>query len=464
MGTVVINGKKYDAVTGLPLEDNGNDFSDLTSSKNDALDSIEQAKLAAERRAILGNCVADNRSEVTTPGGIKSRVQQAAQTIRARANQCQAPAWISNYMSGAAPREIEPISEREAEFRAMLRNRRPIGIKRVPGASQTLNRRYVRRPSSQQPDKVYAAPLAIDQYRKSKAMRKMFDSKVPSPRVKPVLAPRQIEALKRRANQATTAAAAAPIVGSEVKQAVPVRASNTAAPMVGGKSLSGITPRRTPESTKSAGDKVQTSHVNKVEQISDQIANVLINADQAKAKADATRQPQKHSLLDVAKREASQSKRKATAKRSKMRLPALAMVTATCALALGYVSYLVYPSIQLRLAASQAEINFKLPHTVTGYHVVNSRSDSKGKLAISYQGENSARYSLQQEKSQISDQELRGQAEEKGKNSFDLIESQGVKIYRYQDKASWIKNGVLYTLNTNDYLNKDQITKIAVSL
>ncbi|MGE5309518.1 MAG: hypothetical protein ACM3JF_00380, partial [Sphaerimonospora mesophila] len=40
----------------------------------------------------------------------------------------------------------------------------------------------------------------------------------------------------------------------------------------------------------------------------------------------------------------------------------------------------------------------------------------------------------------------------------------GITIYHYGDNASWVKNGVLYTLNGNALLSDDQIVKIVQSV
>lgn len=586
MGTVIINGQTYDAITGLPLNSEGSDFADCEANKTLQSESDAKARIDAERRAILGDVVSNTNDAATpvTPRGIKHEVEAAAKTVVERAHNCAAPDWINNYIQGGAPREIQPVTEQERDFRAMLRNRQPISVKRQPGVSQTLNRRYVRKPSSEAQDKVYTPSIAIDQYHKSKAMRKMFDSKVPDVPVKPVLTRRQSAAVqlhnaRSAVTTAATVAAAQSIAmateqsQSRQSQSQPVRqpqsqpvqqratstvsqqtvmkvaamraaalaaernarlaeaqraellraarnkannnvnnnvvkaagvahannASNVAhsnnagaADVVPnrvtkvntGRSLSGMQRAPYPRPIQKAvvseqpvGHMVRTHQLESVhsaedtvDKVSDKLTAALIHADELRnnqsRNVDAEyRDNDAAPLLKVAQREAEHTEEQ-VAKRGhrKFKLSAIAAMVTAVALLLGYGGYLAYPNVQLRIAASKAGLDAKDFYTPSGYKVSGSVAMGEGKLAVNYRGENNASYRINQERSKATDADVKNEATIKGKDSFDSLKAGDVNVYRYNDKASWVKNGVRYTLDTNDFLTSDQIVKIANSV
>lgn len=557
MGTVIINGQTYDAITGLPVNSNKNDFADCGANKTLQSESRLKAQIDAERRAILGGAVSNNRDnsvKAVTPRGIKHEVEAAAKTVVERAHNCAAPDWINNYIQGGAPREIQPVTEQERDFRTMLRNRQPISVKRQPGVSQTLNRRYVRKPSSEAQNKTYTQSIAVDQYHKSKAMRKLFDSKVAP--VRPVLSKRQSVAFQSHnmRSAATTVAAVAASQATEqrnvqrniqhnVQQATvsAVTASQQAAMKVAamraaavaaqrnaqiaaaqrvalqqaaqrqaiqhqvanessqvannasskvvrpnmGRSLSGVQrpvyPR--PIQNDVVKQESQTNHIvsnsaparnhsNNVERVSDDITSALIHADELRNRQQAHQTESKHGqhkseapLMDMARAELENTKKQETKHgHRKFKLSAIAAAITAVALVLGYGGYLVYPNVQLRIAASQAGLDAKTFYAPKGYKVSGSVAMGAGKLAINYHGENNASYRLNQERSKTTEEQLKSEATVKGKDSFDSLKAGDVNVYRYNDKAAWVKDGVLYTLDTNDFLTSDQITKIASSV
>lgn len=590
MGTVIINGQAYDAITGLPVNSKGSDFADCETNKTLQSESDAKARIDAERRAILGDVVSNTNDTAApvTPRGIKHEVEAAAKTVVERARNSVAPDWINNYIQGGAPREIQPVTEQERDFRAMLRNRQPISVKRQPGVSQTLNRRYVRKPSSEAQDKVYTPSIAIDQYHKSKAMRKMFDSKVPDVPVKPILTRRQSAAVqlhnaRSAVTTAATVAAAQSIamaaeqsqsqqsqnqpvqqsqgqpaqqsqrsqqqVASTVSQqtvmkvaamraaalaaernarlaeaqraellraarnkannnvnnsavktasathtnSVPNVAHNNSVTDVApnrvtkvntGRSLSGMQrvpyPRPIQKAVvpeQSVGHMVSAHQLegahgaeDAVDKVSDRLTAALIHADELRNSQPRNvetehRDKDTAPLLKVAQREAEHTKEQVAKRgRRKFKLSAVAAAVTAVALLLGYGGYLAYPNVQLRIAASKAGLDAKDFYAPSGYKVSGSVAMGEGKLAVNYRGENNASYRINQERSNATDADVKNEATIKGKDSFDSLKAGDVNVYRYNDKASWVKNGVRYTLDTNDFLTSDQIVKIANSV
>ena len=213
------------------------------------------------------------------------------------------------------------------------------------------------------------------------------------------------------------------------------------------------------------------NHSNNVERVSDDITSALIHADELRNRQQAHQTESRHEhkseapLMDMARAELENTKKQETKRgHRKFKLSAIAAAITAVALVLGYGGYLVYPNVQLRIAASQAGLDAKTFYAPKGYKVSGSVAMGAGKLAINYHGENNASYRLNQERSKTTEEQLKSEATAKGKDSFDSLKAGDVNVYRYNDKAAWVKDGVLYTLDTNDFLTSDQITKIASSV
>ena len=73
-------------------------------------------------------------------------------------------------------------------------------------------------------------------------------------------------------------------------------------------------------------------------------------------------------------------------------------------------------------------------------------------------------YSITQETSSDSDATLRQQISEQNGGYYQEYNAGGQKVLLYRDKITWLKDGMKYTIDSNDYLDTTQITDIVKSM
>lgn len=570
MGTVIINGQCYDAVTGLRITDaaatqtKGNDFSDLTPSADHAAMLKEQAKIAAERQAILGSAVSDAKVQPAP----KDRASLRQATKRAANN--RVPSWISNYVEGGTPVEVQPITEAEREFRRRVRGEGTATGRKLMN-SQTLNRRYVRKPSSESTKKVYAAPLALTEDRakatqavrhaartaqhttstpqhtqavrhaaaaaqplsRAKVMHRMFGSSVAAAAtVDDIKHSVKASTAKVVANAATTTPAKLKPATTAVKQVVAAAAKTpvatvrpnhdfvrtTATPRVAKPISHNVRPDISRpaampiKSSEKAANRVTTAHRPTASKVSNRIvrditpraAKIMQEQPQAKAPTVPSTQatqntPAKapkpvvsvapttltmnddsadhiadvitNALIKEQETNAAAKQAKAGIKRTRsgkrrFRGPAIATAGAAAAILLGYGAYATYPDMQIRIAASKAGVTARTTTALNGYKISGPVAYADGEITVNYRDKSGGTYSVNQRKSNNSDRVVRSEAMSQGSDdlTYEEIKAGNTKVYRYSDKATWLKNGMQYTIDTNDRLTNEQISEIVKSV
>lgn len=538
MGIVIINGQRYDAATGLRVKSSSDsqvtsDFADLRPSVAADSRREEQVKIAAERAAILGDAVAD-----ATVQPVKKDIKEIKRAAKAVASG-HLPSWITNYVDGGAPREIKPLTEAERQFRQRIRGNSDTSARRKTSGSVTLNRRYVKKPSSELANKTYAEPLALseDRNRRIKQIRQDAESRAQhasNPTTNPVrgvFSPRHHAApsIVRQAlvatPKATTAVAAAtkatetpdapvhPILtkrqaaelranrqirsgrGRAIDNFMPTqtttkRSSRTAQPDLAvsthkvknvynqalstnrGTAISSIKPaepivQHQPEQSSistSSATKALASPIlspEKIDQLANAVTDALIQNDERRAnKQSATNEPNRvEEELRAAKRSVRRQKRA-------FRMPAIATAAAAVAILAGYGVYAAYPNVQVRVAASKAGINAQPTVALNGYHISGPVAYANGEITVNYRDGNGSTYSVNQRKAAETDKSLRTAASSRGSSNmtYEEISAGSTNIYRYDDKATWVKDGMVYTIDTNDRLTNEQISTIAKSV
>lgn len=129
--------------------------------------------------------------------------------------------------------------------------------------------------------------------------------------------------------------------------------------------------------------------------------------------------------------------------------------------------YIALPSISVRMAAADAGIDAHNPYAPKGYTINGKIAASKGKVKISYRNTSgSDGYSITQEKSNLSDSGLHNEviSETTDYDSYQQIKAGDKNIYLTGNTATWVKGGIKYTVDGNDFLDTDEITNIANSL
>ena len=507
MGIVIINGQRYDATTGLRIKEQSaeqrpaDDFADLRPSVAASSLHDEQVKIAAERAAILGDAVADATVQPVKKSA--KEIKHAAKTVASG----NLPSWISNYVEGGAPREIKPISEAENQFRQRIRGVSNTVSRRRAKGSVTLNRRYVRKPSSELAGKTYSEPLALreDRSHHIAQIRKEAQScarHASNPTVNParsVFAPRHhatpslvrsaaavskpVEAasasnafvqpvLTKRQTANLQATKRAQTSGQVIDNFIPVQRAyrtpvNSAVPInapISTRKVKNVYNKALSNAHTAASDDTSTTLQTDISPVlSDEKIDQLANAV-----TDALIQQERNTLqsskvdeeLRVAKRSVHLRRKRA------FRMPAIATAVAALAILCGYGVYATYPNIQVRVAASKAGISVKPTVALNGFHISGPVAYSDGEITVSYRDNSGSTYSVNQRRSNESERAIRSKASSRGSDnlSYEEISAGSTNIYRYDDKATFVKDGMVYTINTNDRLTNEQISQIAKSV
>lgn len=134
----------------------------------------------------------------------------------------------------------------------------------------------------------------------------------------------------------------------------------------------------------------------------------------------------------------------------------------------GFVTYLNLPNLSVHIAAAQAGIHATYPeYHPDGYSVSGPVTYSNGTVTINFAANSgSGKFVITQTKSSWDSSALQNQVDTESKGQFITTEQQGLTIYTYGNKASWVNGGILYTIKSsgNTLLSGDQIRQIAVSM
>lgn len=147
------------------------------------------------------------------------------------------------------------------------------------------------------------------------------------------------------------------------------------------------------------------------------------------------------------------------------------MLALSCAavavLAIVYFVNLNMPDLSLRVAAMQTGINASYPGYVPrGYAVSSITSESK-KIILDFKnsGENSTFTLTEESSSWDSNALLNNYVKESFSEGFKTIKEQGLTIYIDGSNAAWVNGGVIYKINADSgVLTNKQICSIATSL
>ena len=133
----------------------------------------------------------------------------------------------------------------------------------------------------------------------------------------------------------------------------------------------------------------------------------------------------------------------------------------------GYVAYLNAPNISLRVAANRAGIEAELPdYTPSGFGLSGPVEYSQGQVVLNFATKSDQRnFQIKQEASPWDSESLRENAVANETSDYQTVERRGLTIYIFNESnATWVNQGIRYTLTGNSQLSDDQITNIATSL
>jgi hypothetical protein len=148
---------------------------------------------------------------------------------------------------------------------------------------------------------------------------------------------------------------------------------------------------------------------------------------------------------------------------------ALSVSSASLAVLLlaGYVTYLNMPTISIRVAAVQSGINASYPdYRPSGYRLDGPIAYNDGQVSMRFAANAGPQnFTIKEQRSNLnSSAVLENHVQPKADNDYDTHTQGGLTIYTYDNDAAWVNGGILYTIEGDAPLSKDQVLRIATSL
>ncbi|MDO4271852.1 MAG: DUF4367 domain-containing protein [Candidatus Saccharibacteria bacterium] len=393
MGIVIINGKRYDSVTGLMITDNvTDDFADTATCTNSS------------------------------------------------------PAWLNSFVDEPTTSfnaTNTAVNVTQAQTSSMVATKRTAAVpaRRTTAESRTLNRRFVKKPLNEAGN--YAESIAVQRIKQNNPANKAVrGASVPETTgFVPILTKRQAESLQRLSNQQQ--------LSKQAPQANPATR------------LGNINDIKQPIMPATDNSRYSDQAMdNRLEQLSQILQNVQdIDREQSRqSKPTRTSRRAERAAARAAKAEVR-------AERRRFRAPAI-FATAEAVATIAAVSvYMLMPSISVKMAASKAGIDAKNPYIPSGYSIDGEVAYSQGSVTINYRSHSGGEgYSITQESSNLSDSALRRQTSNRNDGYYQEIKAGDTTAYSYRDVVTWVKDGIQYTIDSNDYLDSDQIDSIIRSI
>lgn len=150
-------------------------------------------------------------------------------------------------------------------------------------------------------------------------------------------------------------------------------------------------------------------------------------------------------------------------------LPSLASAAAAVA-AVAIIGGLVWmqnsPKLAFRTAASQAGVQASLPTYVpSSYRQIGPAQASPGQLVLSFQSNNKdGELKIIQRRTAWDTNSLRENYVGRQSDDYTAVQGQGLTIYLFGDRASWVNHGVWYTVEGASKLSREQVLKVAYGL
>ena len=335
-------------------------------------------------------------------------------------------------------------------------------IRRSVGVSHTLNRRFVRKPLSENGD--YAESLAVRHLKKTAQRTQQAGTTESQPKANSATAPihipeeTQLDAAAE-ANQdfipMLTKRQAESLNRIAKRRTAPVGSTNTTSTN-DSRIREPIRLARTTPEPETPSDDVFNERLSR-------LSEILRNAQELDEQQ--VQQPSRRANAANRKQStASQAKRQA--KKRRFHFPAIMTTAAAMASIAAIGVYVAMPSISIKVAANRAGIDAKTPYTPAGFTIDGKVAYQDGRITINYRNKSGADgYSVTQEVNNTdTDASLEQSISDQSNNAYQVIQNGDQTLYRYRDMVTWLDNGMQYTINTNDYLNSDDISDIASSL
>ena len=470
MGIVIINGKRYDSVTGLMLSDRRDEL-ELASSETDRLnrtnraDRVSQAKLKVDDTppvwvgSYIDGSNEDSQVEGDTGEAITVR-QVKAQPDIAKASESdsveQASDRLADYVELFTPADDEATDSR-AEQVEMEKTEQvvaavspavvhsPLRLKsarRVIHASRTLNRRFVRKPLRETGE--YAESIAVRHIKQVKASAIIESARsvndIPDETIDEVIATTESDFTPVLTKSQATSLKALAKKSSRSSQPAP---STTTPKDTKGESATDD------QSALNLSKLAPTDYDDLMDDRIDQLTKIL----------------QASNELDQQDRTATK-RRLGQPKKHRFRFSTIMATAGAMAIIVGLGVYISLPTISVKLAAGRAGINAKNPYALSGYSLDNNIAAQPGKVTISYKSASgNGGYSVTQESDKsTTDYALRLNVSRQNGGSYQEMDVNGKTVLLYGNKATWLAGDMRYTIDGSDLMDSNQLRSIVKSL
>ncbi len=471
MGIVIINGKRYDSVTGLMLSDRRDEL-ELASSETDRLnrtdrtnkaDRVSQAKPKADDTppVWVGSYIdsSNEDSQVEGDAGETIAVRQVkAQPGTAKAPESnsaeQASDRLADYVELFTPTDDEDTDSRAEQVEkaeqvvaavspAVVHS--PLRLKsarRIIQASRTLNRRFVKKPLRETGE--YAESIAVRHIKQVKASAIIESARsvndIPDETIDEVIATTESDFTPVLTKSQATNLKALTKKSNHSSQPTP---STTTSQDTKGESATDD------QSALNLSKLAPTDYDDLMDDRIDQLTKIL----------------QASNELDQQDRTATK-RRLGQPKKHRFRFSTIMATAGAMAIIVGLGVYISLPTISVKLAAGRAGINAKNPYALSGYSLDNNIAAQPGKVTISYKSASgNGGYSVTQESDKsTTDYALRLNVSRQNGGSYQEMDVNGKTVLLYGNKATWLAGDMRYTIDGSDLMDSNQLRSIVKSL
>lgn len=473
MGIVIINGKRYDSVTGLMLSDRRDELElalpetnrpDQTNRTNRA-DRVNQAKPKVDDTppvwvgSYIDSSNKDSQAESDAGEAIAVR-QVKAQPDTTKASESdsveRATDRLADYVELFTPTDDDDTDSRAEQVEiekaeqvvaaaspAVVHS--PLRLKsarRVIHASRTLNRRFVRKPLRETGE--YAESIAVRHIKQVKASAIIESARsvndIPDETIDEVIA--------------TTESDFTPVLTKSQAtslKALTKKSNHSSQPAPSTTSLKDAKAEDTTDdqSALNLSKLAPTDYDDLMDDRIDQLTKIL----------------QASNELDQQDRTATK-RRLGQPKKHRFRFSTIMATAGAMAIIVGLGVYISLPTISVKLAASRAGINAKNPYALSGYSLDNNIAAQPGKVTISYKSASgNGGYSVTQESDKsTTDYALRLNVSRQNGGSYQEMDVNGKTVLLYGNKATWLAGDMRYTIDGSDLMDSNQLRSIVKSL
>lgn len=473
MGIVIINGKRYDSVTGLMLSDRRDEL-ELASSETDRLNQTNRTNRADRASRTkpktddtppvwVGSYIdgSDKDSQVESDTGETIAVRQVkTQPDAAKASESdsaeQASDRLADYVELFTPTDdddtdsrAEQVEMEKAEQVAAAVSpavvHSPLQLKsarRAIHASRTLNRRFVRKPLRETGE--YAESIAVRHIKQVKASAIIESARsvndIPDETIDEVIATTESDFTPVLTKSQATSLKALAKKSNHSNQPTP---STTTSQDTKGESATDD------QSALNLSKLAPTDYDDLMDDRIDQLTKIL----------------QASNELDQQDRTATK-RRLGQPKKHRFRFSTIMATAGAMAIIVGLGVYISLPTISVKLAAGRAGINAKNPYALSGYSLDNNIAAQPGKVTISYKSASgNGGYSVTQESDKsTTDYALRLNVSRQNGGSYQEMDVNGKTVLLYGNKATWLAGDMRYTIDGSDLMDSNQLRSIVKSL